>query len=120
MAWMAVPLERGQPQLIRSDTASARAFSVEAESTVRPETVRPLPVVVKSAQVADGEPGMEVSELPCSTGERANSVEPVGEIAMAESLVVTRPQRVKDDITGIQLWLEIDEVRTYRGPADVR
>lgn len=86
---------------------------------LRAEAVRPFPVEVIIAQVADGDRGMEVSELPCSTGERASSVEPVREIAMAESLVVTRPRRVKDDITGIQLRLEIDEVRTYRGPADV-
>jgi len=39
---------------------------------------------------------------------------------MAESLVVTRPRRVKDGITGIRLWLEIEDVRTYRGPANVR
>jgi hypothetical protein len=74
-------------------------------------------VEVILAQVADGDRDMEVSELPCSTGERASSVEPVREIAMAESLVVTRPWRVKDGITGIRFWLEIEDIRTYRGPA---
>ena len=73
-----------------------------AESLMRAEAVRPFPVEVKPAQVADGDRDMEVSELPCSTGEHTNSVEPVREIAMAESLVVTRPRRVKDGVTGIR------------------
>jgi len=114
-----MPAWAGLPQL-QAQRRSGRAFSVRAESPVRAEAVRPFPVEVIIAQVADGDRGTEVSELPCSTGERASSVEPVGEIAMAESLVVTRPRRVKDDITGIRFWLEIEEVRTCRGPVDVR
>ena len=77
-------------------------MSVGAESLMWAEAVGPFPVVVKEvrvAQPADGDRDMEVSELPCSTGEHANSVEPVGEVAMAESLVVTRPRRVKDGVT---------------------
>src|ERR1700749_1238660 len=63
---------------------------------------------------------MEVSELPRSTGEHASSVEPVREIAMAERLVVTSPRRVKDDIVGVRFWLEIEDVRTCRGPSNGR
>lgn len=113
----------GGPSSTTGPAAMGRAFSVGAESLVRAEAVRPFPVVVKEvrvAQPADGDRDMEVSELPCSTGELASSVEPVREIAMAESLVVTRPRRVKDGITGIRLWLEIQDVRAYRSPGDVR
>jgi hypothetical protein len=115
-----LPLAGGIRAPAGGDLAASRAFSVGVESLLRAEAVRPFPVEVKSAQGADSDRGMEVSELPCSTGERASSVEPVREIAVAESLVVTRPRRVKDDITGIRLWLEIEDVRTYRGPVNVR
>src|SRR5262245_31558377 len=113
----------GLPQL-RAQRRTAGPFCVGAESP-RAEAVRPFPVPVETVPVVGpppvrGERGMEVSELPCSTGEHARSVEPVREIAMAERLVVTRPWRVKDGITGIRFWLEIEDLRTYRGPVDVR
>src|SRR6516225_2378626 len=110
----------GGPSSTTGPAAKGRACSVGAGSLMRAEAVWPFPVEVKPAQVADGDRDMEVSELPCSTGEHANSVEPIGEIAMAESLVVTRPRRVKDGVTGIRFWLEIEDVRAYRGPVDVR
>jgi hypothetical protein len=85
--------------------------------SVRAEAVRPFPVeveivgIVGTAQPGDGDRGMEVCELPRSTGERAVAVEPVREIAMAERLVVTRPRRVEDDIVGVRSGLEIEDVR---------
>src|SRR5262245_50868318 len=113
----------GLPQL-RAQRRTAGPFCVGAESP-RAEAVRPFPVPVETVphagpQPVRGERGMEVSELPCSTGEHASSVEPVREIAMAERLVVTGPRRVKDGITGIRFWLEIEDVRACRGPVDVR
>src|SRR5437773_7003806 len=89
-------------------------------TSVRAEAVRPCPVEVETTLVGDIERGMEVSELPCPTVERAVSVEPVGKIAMAERHVVTRPGRVKDDIVGIRIGLEIEDGRASRGPVDVR
>ena len=51
------------------------------------------------AQESDRERGLEVSELPCSTGERAVAVEPVTEIAMAElEKIVARRRRESPEL----------------------
>ena len=61
-------------------------------TSVRAEAVRPCPVEVETTLVGDSERGLKMSEHPCSTVERAVSVEPVGKIAMAERSIQHMPQ----------------------------